>query len=82
MRLGRLVAAGLVAGAVAGFVGALLRPRTVPAYGSGPGPGAPGVATEVAPTATPHRRLDVDAAHEGPPDHAVAAAARSRGAAG
>lgn len=32
MRLGRLVAAGLVAGAVAGFVGALLRPRTVQNY--------------------------------------------------
>lgn len=32
MRLGRLVAAGLVAGAVAGFVGALLRPRTVHSY--------------------------------------------------
>lgn len=32
MRLGRLVAAGLVAGAVAGFVGALLRPRTVQDY--------------------------------------------------
>ena len=32
MRLGRLVAAGLVAGAVAGFVGALLRPRTVQKY--------------------------------------------------
>lgn len=34
MRLGRLVAAGLVAGAVAGFVGALLRPRTVLSYPS------------------------------------------------
>ena len=34
MRLGRLVAAGLVAGAVAGFVGALLRPRTVQPHGS------------------------------------------------
>ena len=34
MRLGRLVAAGLVAGAVAGFVGALLRPRHVQAYRS------------------------------------------------
>jgi hypothetical protein len=74
MRLGRLVAAGLVAGAVAGFVGALLRPRTVPAYGSA----APGVATEVAPA----RRLDVDAVPGALPDHAVAAAARSRGATG
>jgi hypothetical protein len=33
MRLGRLVAAGLVVGAFAGFVGALLRPRTVHTYG-------------------------------------------------
>ncbi len=33
MRLGRLVAAGLVAGAVTGFVGALLRPRSVDVYG-------------------------------------------------
>jgi hypothetical protein len=69
MRLGRLVAAGLVAGVVAGFVGALLRPRTVRTYGIDTGRGA-GVdvvpartAAVPAPTAvTPHRRLDADAA--------------------
>ena len=32
MRLVRLVAAGLLLGALAGFVGALLRPRSVPSY--------------------------------------------------
>jgi hypothetical protein len=83
MRLGRLVAAGLVAGALAGFVGALLRPRTVQDLGNtADGSGDP--PTEVPDAgpldldvlATSARRLDL--ADETP----VAASASARGTTG
>ncbi len=63
MRLVRLVAAGLVLGALAGFLGALLRPRSVHSYhpvpvdhaAAWPGatPGSAGQAERGSPPATP-----------------------------
>jgi hypothetical protein len=48
MRLARVVAAGVVIGALAAFIGALLRPRSIHAYD----PAAP-IATGVASQETP-----------------------------
>lgn len=74
MRLGRLVAAGLVLGAAAGFVAALLRPRRLHAYGVAEpdvepphgGPRLSGIAPPAAPSqvdlTTPD--VNVDLAHQ------------------
>jgi len=78
MRLGRLVAAGLILGAAAGFAGALLRPRTVRTYGADTGraagssaepfdtPGAADGAVADGAAAGAVRVVDVDGLTAGP----------------
>jgi hypothetical protein len=83
MRLGRLVAAGLILGAAAGFAGALLRPRTVRTYGIDTGRAAgaaPALDTApAAPAATPEstpdagRVVDISALADARPDAADSA---------